>query len=388
MLTFQDFVGSGESGTGREMMNSKVFFADTRTGNRENLFSKLERLLENGGLGDLTAVKIHFGEKGGHAYIRPPFLRRIVDCVKALGGRPFLTDSCTLYPGERKEAVSALSCGIENGFAYAVVGVPLVMCDGLRGHSARRVEIRGEVLKSVDIALGILEADALIAVSHFKCHELTGFGGALKNLGMGCSSREGKLEQHSSVAPEVAEAYCTACAACLRACVHDAIRFIEGKARIIPEKCAGCGRCITVCEEKAIKIQWNEAPAQVMKKMAEYAKGAVQGKAGKALFVNFVTQVSPACDCYGHSDAPIVPDQGILVSSDPVAVDQACADMVVAAQALPGSALTKNRCPGEDKFRGLYPEIEWEVTLEHAEKLGLGKRGYDLVRLAPLEKEW
>jgi uncharacterized Fe-S center protein len=376
------------------MMDSRVYFADMRTGSRENLFSKLERLLENGGLGaliapgDLTAIKVHFGEKGGHAYIRPTFLRRIIDHVKALGGRPFLTDSCTLYPGERKEAVSALSCGIENGFAYAVIGAPLVMCDGLRGHAARRIEIRGEVLKSVDIALGILEADALIAVSHFKCHELTGFGGALKNLGMGCSSREGKLEQHSSVAPEVAETYCTACGACLRACVHDAIRFIEGKARINPEKCTGCGRCITICQEKAIKIQWNEAPGQVMKKMAEYAIGAVQGKAGKVLFVNFVTQVSPACDCYGHSDAPIVPDQGILVSSDPVAVDQACADLVMAARALPGSALNKNLGPGDDKFRGLYPEIDWAVTLDHAEKLGLGKRKYDLVRLAPKENEW
>ncbi len=375
-------------------MASTVHFADLRAGHRENLFTKLTRLLDAAGIeqavrrGDLAAIKLHFGEKGGHAYIRPTFIRRIVERVKDLGGRPFLTDSCTLYPGERKEAVSALACAVENGFAFAVVGAPLIMADGLRGHSARRIEIGGEVLRSVDIAEAILEADALITVSHFKCHELTGFGGALKNLGMGCSSREGKLVQHSTVAPRVAEKYCTACAECLKACVHDAISFIEGKARIDPEKCAGCGRCISECEETAIKIQWNEETPLVMKKMAEYAKGALHGKAGKTVFVNFVTQVSPACDCYGHSDAAIVPDLGILASTDPVALDQACADLVNAAQGLPGTALQSGAEPGGDKFRGVHPEIAWEVTLEHAEKLGLGSRQYRLVHLQPQGKGW
>jgi uncharacterized Fe-S center protein len=370
-------------------MAATVYFGDMRAGHRENLFGKLERLLDEAGLdkiigrGDLTAVKIHFGEKGGHAYVRPPFLRRIVDRIKALGGRPFLTDSCTLYPGERKEAVSALTCGIENGFAYPVAGAPLIMCDGLRGHSARRVDIEGDLLKTVDIGLEILEADALLAVSHFKGHELTGFGGALKNLGMGCSSREGKLEQHSNVAPMVAEKYCTGCAACLKACVHDAISFVEGKARISPERCVGCGRCITTCQEMAIHIQWNEETPLVMKKMAEYAKGALHGKEGKQLFINFVTQVSPACDCYGHSDASIVPDQGILVSTDPVALDQACADLVNRAQGLPGTALTSGHEPGGDKFRGVHPQIDWEITLAHAEKIGVGCREYELLPLTP-----
>lgn len=370
-------------------MASTVHFADMRAGHRENLFTKLERLLNEAGIegvvsrGDLTAIKLHFGEKGGHAYIRPTFLRRIVDKTREFGGQPFLTDSCTLYPGERKEAVSALACGIENGFAYSVVGAPLIMCDGLRGHAARRIEIDGEILRKVDIAEGILDADALIAVSHFKCHELTGFGGAIKNLGMGCSSREGKLEQHSSVAPEVAEKYCSACGACIKACVHDAIRFIEGVARIDAEMCAGCGRCITVCQETAIKIQWNEAPNLVMRKMAEYAKGALHGKKGKTLFVNFITQVSPACDCYGHSDSPIIPDLGILASTDPVALDQACADLVNGAQGLPGTALSGGEEPGGDKFRGVHPEIDWETTLEHAEKIGLGHRKYELIVLEP-----
>ncbi len=375
-------------------MTSTVHFADLRAGHRENLFKKLLRLLDCAGIdavvskADLTAIKIHYGEKGGHAYVRPVFLRRIVDRVKELGGKPFLTDSNTLYPGERKEAVSALTCGIENGFAYAVVGAPLIMCDGLRGHSSRRVAIKGELLKTADIGLEVLEADSLITVSHFKCHELTGFGGAIKNLAMGCSSREGKLEQHSNVAPKVAEDYCNSCAACLKACVHDAISFIEGKARIDADKCVGCGRCITVCEQKAIQIQWNEEAPLVMKKMAEYALGAVQGKAGKQLYVNFITQVSPSCDCYGHSDAPIVPDIGILASTDPVALDQACADLVNQAPGMPGTALQSGLEPGGDKFRGVHPKIDWETTLEHGEKIGLGLRKYTLVPLTPEGSSW
>ncbi|WP_305046007.1 DUF362 domain-containing protein [Geoalkalibacter sp.] len=368
-------------------MPARVFFTDLRAGHRRNLHDKLEQLARLAGIetlvarGDLTAVKLHFGEKGGHAYIRPTFVRRIVDLLKKQGAKPFLTDSCTLYPGQRKEAVSALTCGIENGFAYAVAGAPLILCDGLRGQSARRVPVAGELLRSVDIGQEILEADNLVTLSHFKCHELTGFGGALKNLGMGCSSRAGKLEQHSNVAPEVAAQFCTACADCFKSCAHGAIAFIKGKARIDPSLCVGCGRCIAVCEEQAIKIQWNEEAPKVMKKMAEYAKGALHGKEGRALFINFVTQISPQCDCYGHTDAPIVADLGILASTDPVAVDQACADLVNAAPGLPGTALQSGHEPGGDKFRGVHPEIDWEITLEHAEKIGLGTRSYELVKI-------
>jgi len=375
-------------------MASIVHFADMRAGYRENLFTKLERLLAAAGLedaaarGDLVAIKIHFGERGSHAYIRPTFLRRIVELVKNCGSRPFLTDSCTLYPGQRKEAVSALACAIENGFDYAVAGAPLIMCDGLRGHSARRVAVAGEFLKEVDIGLEILEANALICVSHFKCHELTGFGGALKNLGMGCSSRAGKMEQHCNLAPVVTEESCSSCGACLRVCVHGAISSVRTKARINPELCVGCARCITVCEDEAIAVNWGSEANLTMKKMAEYAAGALHGKEGKSLFVNFVTQVSPACDCYGHSDAPIVPDLGILASTDPVALDQACADLVNQARGLADSALVSGVEPGGDKFRGVHPEIDWETTLEHAEKIGLGSRSYELLELQPKGKGW
>ena len=375
-------------------MDTQVYFVDMRAGMRENLHTKLERLTEQAGLpevisnGDLVAIKMHFGEKGGHAYIRPTFVRRIVDQVKALNGKPFLTDSSTLYPGERKEAVSALTCAIENGFAYAVVNAPLIMSDGLRGHSSQRVQVPGDLLNEVDIGLEIIEADALIVLSHFKCHELTGFGGAIKNLAMGCSSREGKLEQHSTVGPTIAEEECITCGDCLKACAHDAIDLSSGKAVLDAERCVGCGRCITSCESKAIKVQWSENSATVMKKMAEYSLGALSGKANKQLFVNFITQVSPSCDCHGHTDAPIVPDIGIVASTDPVALDQACADLVNQAHGLPGTAMKTGHDPGCDKFRGVYPQIDWEVQLEHGEKVGLGQRAYELVRLEPKDEKW
>ncbi len=366
---------------------SKVYFADMRASHKENLFDKISRLLELCGLsqriteGDLTAVKIHFGEKGNSAFIRPIFARRVVDELNKLGAKPFLTDSSTLYPGERKEAISALKCAIENGFAFAVVNAPLIISDGLRGVTESTVKVEGELLHEVFIGTEIVEADAMVTMSHFKCHEITGFGGAIKNLGMGCSSRKGKLVQHSTVAPIVAQKHCTGCGLCIPACAHYAITITNGKAALDPQKCTGCSRCITVCPTKAINIQWNEAADILMKKMAEYAKGAVANKRGKTVYMNFITQVSPACDCYGHCDAPIVNDIGICASTDPVAIDQACADLVNAATGNQGTALQSGHEPGGDKFRGIYPHIPWEVQLEHAEAIGLGTRKYELVKI-------
>jgi uncharacterized Fe-S center protein len=368
-------------------LSSKVYFADMRASQKENMFAKIERLLFSCSIDqrisreDLVAIKVHFGERGNHSFIRPIFVRRVVDVIKKCGGRPFLTDSSTLYPGERKEAASALICAIENGFAYAVVGAPLIMSDGLRGHTAIEVDIDAEILRKVSIGAEIVEADALVVLSHFKCHELTGFGGTLKNMGMGCASRGGKMVQHSTVAPRIAPKYCDACGQCTKACAHGAIEVGEGNASIDPGKCVGCGRCIAVCPRRAIKIQWNEAGPSVMRKMSEYALGVLKGKEVKTVFMNFITQVSPDCDCYGHSDAPIVPDIGICAATDPVALDQACADLVNAAEGNGRSALQSGVDPGGDKFRGAHPGVEWEIQLEHGEKIGLGSRRYQLVRI-------
>ena len=366
---------------------STVFFADMRASHSINLFDKISTLLSRCELPkktlphDLTAVKIHFGERGNSAFIRPIFARRVVDDIRNCGAKPFLTDSTTLYPGERKEAVSALSCGIEHGFAYAVVQAPLIISDGLRGVTETRVALKTPLLSEAFIGTEIVEADALVALSHFKCHELTGFGGEIKNLGMGCASRKGKLVQHSTVAPQVKAAHCTGCELCLASCAHGAITMHGNSAVIDEHRCTGCSRCITVCPSKAIAIQWNEASDLVMRKMAEYALAAIQNKRDKTVFVNFITQVSPACDCYGHCDAPIVNDIGICASTDPVALDQACCDLVNAATGNPHSALTSGHEPGGDKFKGVWPAIPWQVQLEHAEQIGLGSRSYLLEKI-------
>ncbi len=363
-----------------------VYFSDLRSTPRRSLLDKLGDLLDRAGLGsrirrgDLVAIKLHFGERGNTSFIRPVYVRRVVEAVKALGARPFLTDANTLYVGSRSDAVSHLETAIQNGFGYAGVGAPVIIADGLRGSTGIRVPVEGRHYREVSIAAEIAHADALIGLAHFKGHELSGFGGAIKNLGMGCATREGKLAQHSSVAPKVKRKRCVACSECVRWCAHGAIT-VEEVALIDPGRCVGCGECILTCPQGAIQIQWTEGPESLQQKMAEYALGALRDKRDRSVFVNFVTQVSPACDCYGHNDAPIVADIGMLSSPDPVALDQASVDMVNASPGREGTALRTNLGAGEDKFRGVYPQIDWAVQLSHAEALGLGTRQYRLTTI-------
>lgn len=369
------------------MQTPEVYCADLRTTPRHNLLDKVGALLDHAGVagrvsrGDLVAVKLHFGERGNTSFIRPVFVRRVVEALKALGAKPFLCDANTLYVGSRSEAVSHLETAIQNGFDYAVVGAPLIIADGLRGSTSVRVPIDGKHFREVSVAAEIVHADAVVGLAHFKGHELSGFGGALKNLGMGCASREGKLAQHSSLAPKVKAKLCVACGECVHWCAQHAIAV--GEAAIIDaERCVGCGECILTCPQQAIQVQWTEGPASLQEKMAEYCLGTLAGKREKCVFVNFVTQVSPACDCYGHSDAPIVADAGILSSADPVALDQACVDLVNSVAGNPGSSLKENLAPGDDKFRGLYPQVDWSFQLAHAQALGLGSRTYRRVDLS------
>lgn len=367
------------------MKKSNVWFIDFRATSKENIPAKLERLIETAGLQevvqdrDLTAVKIHFGERGNTAFIRPVYVRRIIETIKKTGASPFLTDTNTLYAGTRSDAPSHLKTAIQNGFAYSVVEAPIVIADGLRGRSDIAVEINGDRFSEVYIGTEIVQADALVSVAHFKGHELAGFGGSIKNLAMGCASRRGKMAQHSTVSPKVKRKTCVGCAECVPHCPREAISIDEeDKAVIDSEKCIGCGECILICPQEAIQIRWNQTIPIFLENIAEYAYGAVQGKTGKCLFVNFITNVSPACDCLDHNDTPIVRDIGILASTDPVAIDQASVDLVNNETALPGTSLTTNMMSGEDKFKGLHPNVDWEIQLAHAEKLGMGNRSYEL----------
>jgi hypothetical protein len=355
-------------------MQSTVWFTDLSAPPGKSLLDKTGNLLRAAGLseriepGDLTAVKLHFGEKGNTAFLRPIFVRKVVEEIAAAGGKPFLTDTNTLYLGGRSNAVDHLRTAVTNGFAYAVADAPIVIADGLRGESAVPVPVGGRIFRKVSIGAEIVNADAMVVLTHFKGHELSGFGGAIKNLGMGCSSRAGKLAQHSTVSPFVDPANCTGCGTCVAHCPSGAISVLSVQALIDSKICIGCADCIVVCPEHTVKIDWNEAAPMVQKKMVEHALGALEGKRDSILFLTFVTQISPYCDCYGNSDRPIAPDVGILASRDPVAIDQACADLVI-------------RAAGSDPFRKTHPSIDWTTQLSYGEELGLGSRKYDLETL-------
>jgi uncharacterized Fe-S center protein len=369
------------------MKNSPVFFSDLRSTIKRTMLDKVDELLQRGEIdnkikaNDLVAIKLHFGERGNTAFVRPIFIRRIVDTIRACGGKPFLTDTNTLYVGTREESISHITTAIENGFDYSVVDAPIIIADGIRGNAFVTVRIDKPIYREVSIAHDIFTADTIIGVGHFKGHELSGFGGTLKNLAMGCSNRGGKLKQHSSVAPRVNTARCTGCETCIACCPQVAIAIFNEKARINPGQCIGCGECLSICPEETIQVQWDDDAALFQKKMVEYACGALAGKREKSIFLNFLTQVSPACDCYGHSDAPIVGDIGVLSSCDPVAIDQASVDLVNAQPGNEGSRLNTHLGPGEDKFRGIYSQMDWGSQLQYGEEIGLGSRKYDLITI-------
>ncbi|MBN1390390.1 MAG: DUF362 domain-containing protein [Candidatus Thermoplasmatota archaeon] len=368
-------------------MASKVYFASLRARSRsESRTSKVGRLFTAAGLGDgirtgdLTAVKIHFGEMGSDAFINPIYVREVVDRIKEAGGKPFITDSNTLYTGSRHNSVDHLETAIAHGFDYSVVRAPLIISDGLRGRNVCWVDINAKHFKKVRIAADIHNADSLIVMTHFKGHETAGFGGAIKNLGMGCGSAYGKMDQHS-VRPKVDPVKCTGCGTCMRICPVDAHILEGGKVFIRDEVCIGCGECITVCPQEAIGLNWSSEIPPFLERIAEYAFGATRNKVGRMGFINFVTRVSPDCDCFPWSDNPIVPDVGILASKDPVALDAACYDLVNRQPGFRDSKLKGGWEAGEDKFRGMRPKVDGRIQLRHGEELGLGNLEYELVEI-------
>jgi uncharacterized Fe-S center protein len=365
-----------------------VFFADMRTTVHRGMPRKFEQLFENAGLagtigkGDLVAIKTHFGERGGSAFVPSLYLRQLAELVKSCKAKPFLTDANTLYVGGRGNAVDHILTAAGHGFDLATVGAPIVIADGLMGGDFVEVEIPGKHFQKVKIASAVVHADALLVVSHITGHEVSGFGAAMKNVGMGLGSRGGKQQMHSDIRPAVKEEACTACARCLRWCPAGAIsiRESEGKKSAVVDEaaCLGCGECTVMCVEGAIAIRWGSDPSVVQEKIAEYAAGVLAGKDGRVGFFNFLTQITPSCDCWDFSDAPIVPDIGILCSRDIVAIDRASVDLVTAAVSLAGSRVGELPA-GEDKFRAMYG-ADWEAQLRHAEWLGLGTQTYELHR--------
>lgn len=366
-------------------MPADVFFTDLRTSPRRNLPDKLSDLLEAAGFGDLdlekkfVAVKMHFGEPGNLAFIRPNYAARIVRMARESGGMPFLTDSNTLYTGGRANAVDHLASAARNGFTALTVGCDVIIADGLKGTEYREVELNVGHTRSAKIASAVADCDVLVTLTHFKGHELTGIGGAVKNLGMGCASRGGKLFMHSASKPKVKPGKCEACATCVRSCPQEAISLTPDHKPVIDyEKCVGCGQCIAMCQYGAIVAVLNESAENAAEKVAEYALAAVKGR--QSLHAAIVADVSPFCDCWPYNDRPMVADMGMLASRDPVALDQACADLVNQAPVNPGSAVDgRGLGPGDDKFTSMHPNTDWRAGLAYAERIGLGTREYRLI---------
>ncbi len=368
-------------------MKSNVYFMDLRTKPEKNFSEKLNILLDRAGIAsvlkkdEIAAVKLHFGEKGNTAFIRHIHIRDIADKIIKLGSRPFLTDTNTLYRGQRSDAVSHHMLALEHGFGPPMVPAPVIIADGLRSENDEKVTVNCKHFKEVLIGSAISHADALISVAHFKGHELTGFGGTLKNIGMGCASRQGKLKQHSNIAPSVERKECTGCKNCMDICPAEAI-YISGKsAEIDSSKCIGCAECITICPQGAIKINWNESSEKFQEKMIEYCLGVLKQKKKRCLFINFLMNISPACDCYSHADKAIVSDIGVLASLDPVAIDRASVDLINIEPGDNNSVLKGMNNVKTDKFNAIYPEIDWKIQLNYAEKLGIGRQDYKIIKV-------
>ena len=330
--------------------------------------------------GDLVALKMHFGEGSNTQVIPPKLVAAAVEKVKEAGGRPFVTDANTIYRGQRSNAVDHLECAFRHGYVPEALGAPLIIADGLRGRSFVEVPVPGgRRSSSAKLAAEIYHADAVIALTHVTGHGMFGLAGAIKNLGMGSGSRGGKQMMHSDVKPTPNHEKCTGCRVCSRYCPQDAISYPgpAGKAVIDHGKCSGCGECVAMCPAQAIAINWGEAVG-CQERTAEFCAALMHNRVEKFGFMNFLITVSPGCDCMNHPGDPFISDVGIAASRDIVAVDLATARLVNEAVATAGSKAAGAR-PGEDKFRLLYPDVDWEVQIRRMLELGIGSRDYQLV---------
>jgi len=356
-------------------MRSKVFFISVdNTQSREAVAIKLNKLIKASGVLDFlrakqsAAVKIHFGEEGNTGYVRPEYARVICEAVIARKAKPFLSDTNTLYNGKRANSKDHLALAYEHGFKPQEVLAEVIIPDDSQKENIREIQQKAEYAKTAKIARIFWDADALVGVAHFKGHLMTGFGGALKNIGMGCAVRAGKLFQHSDIAPYVLAKDCAGCKVCSTACPAQAITFKENKAFINSAKCIGCASCIAACKYYAVNVKWETGGNLIQEKMVEYAQAALSNKKGRTAFFNFCLKITKECDCLAKDDPRVVADIGILASSDPVAIDKASFDLI-------------NKSAGTDIFKQLHPQRDGLKQFNHARMLKLGNLEYELLKI-------
>lgn len=354
-------------------MKEKVFFIriDDNEDDR-SICRKLEKIINRYDLfsfiqeKDLVAVKTHFGEEGTEGYVRPVYFSMMGEILKKKGASPFLTDTSTLYRGRRSNAVDHIHMALDHGFTTENTSLPIIMSDGLMGDEEIEIKIPGKIYDKVGIASLIVRSQSLIVVSHFTGHMLSGFGATLKNLGMGCSSRKGKLGQHSTAKPSIKKNKCTGCSECIKWCPQDAIAIEDNIAAINKNFCIGCGECYAVCRFDAVTYNWSETYEKLQQKMVEHALGVMECKKGKVIFFNFLNRITKDCDCM-KGFQKVVPDIGVLISYDPVAIDAASIDLV------------EKQCG--DNWSQLSYNIPYRIQIEYASQIGFGNPDYELIEM-------
>ena len=369
-------------------MGSTVYFTDMATKQGNSLEHKFLKLLRKAGIeklispGDIVAIKVHVGERQNLGYLNHNYARLVAEEVKKAGGNPFLTDTNTLYTGGRHNGVDHAVTAVHHGYTYATTGAPFIPADGIRGTEYTDIPVNGKQFTSVKLASGILSADKIIFLSHFKGHLEAGFGGALKNMAMGCASIAGKMEQHSNAIPLFTEENCTGCRQCVRICPSGALSMNGKKAALDKEKCIGCGQCVAACNYEALAPDWGRHQEEFIERVGEYAMGVYNHFQEKAIYCNFATNITPDCDCWPVNEPPLVEDVGIFTSTDPFALDAATLEKVNKARRNTTSRFYEETSGKEQLFRGVYPHIDDTHVFTYLKGLGLSFEDYTLEQLS------